>query len=230
MHVSCLVLGLAGLGLFASGCAVSGGLGQVMVAEACPPDEPTCRKRGLDHPVARGATVRPELAFQLPGSGGLSVHFEATDPAVLHSEDGLVKGVGAGLSALLVVSDDGTVLDFFHVWVKDPSAIELRLKRGDALASDPFQGRLELLPGDSLRLSAALTGEGQKLAGDAPYEWKIEPPIAELLEEGSTGERRLVATKKGSAKLVVRALDLTRTVEIVVRDVDARLASKAVAQ
>lgn len=215
-------VGLVGCAVgFTTGCGTTGALGGATVAEGCT-EEARCFREGLDQPLAQGATIRPAITTKLAGNGGLALHVESADDAVLKAEGGRVTGVAPGVAGLLLRTDAGTVVDFLHVSVKAPTAIELASFKPDGLHTTPIAGRVELLPGESLRLVASLSGEGQPLAGEAPAEWKLDPPIGMLLEEGTPSERRLVASEPGSAKLTVRALDQVRTLDIVVRDARAK--------
>ena len=74
------------------------------------------------------------------------------------------EGIAEGMSAVLAMTDDGTVLDVFHVWVKEPTGVELSaIREGDR--RDVLTGTLELFPGEVVRLETSVHGEGQVLGG-----------------------------------------------------------------
>lgn len=223
---------LLALGL--GGCGVAGGLGQAKVAADCKASDDTCDPGGLDAPLAVGATATPKVAFSLRGAGAPSWRFESADPSVLLAEQGRITGVENGVVTLMVTADDGTVFDFFHVWVKQPTELALAGVTPGSATAGPLGPRIDLLPGEALRLSTSLVGDGQALVGDAPQTWKVttadgaRPPIA-VLDEGAPHKRRVVAVAVGKATLTVSALGLSRELEIVVADPTAREAAGSTA-
>ncbi len=215
LSIGCLAL------LATSGCA-AGALGQARVSSACADGDAACKPGGLDAPLAAGASTSPMISFSLRGAGAPSWQLESADPSVLVTEDGRITGVEDGLTSLMVTSEDGTVFDFFHVWVKTPTQIELAAITPGATAPSILAQRVELLPGEIIRLSTSLRGNGQPLVGDAPQTWKLshsrETPAAVLLDEGAPYKRRLVAVAPGETKLTIESLGLTRELVIVVSD------------
>lgn len=207
--------GLASILVLLSGCGGWGGLGQARMAGDCAAGDTNCKRRTLDAPIAVGAVVRPDLVFELRGSAAPSLHFDTADPTVLVAKQGAILGKSPGISALLLTTDDGTVLDFFHVWVREATGI--RLSMVQAGATEAIRRKVELLAGESVRLLATPTAEGQDLAGESVQEWTIDPPIAVLLEEGRDDSRRLVAMDPGAATLTVRSLGKSVELGIVVR-------------
>lgn len=189
-----------------SGCGVMGGLNQVAAGEDCKAGDKECDRKGFDKPLAVGGVLRPDLSFKLRGAGAPAVHLVAADEEVLSTENGEVRGVGPGMSAVLVMSDDGMVLDMFHVWVKAPTKVELYAPRGKSDRLEPVSGRVELLRGELLELTSAVQGEGQTLAGEVPQEWALsKKDVVELLEDGASGRRRLLALEPGETTLTIHA-------------------------
>jgi hypothetical protein len=179
------------------GCA-AGALGQASMYA-----EPDARgpDRGLDHPIAVGARWVPALDVQLRGSGAPSVHLEVADPEILSAEGGTLEGRKPGMTAVLVTTDDGTVLDFVHVWVKAPTDIDLSAR--EAQSSRIVRGRVDLFVDEVLDLEAAVRGEGQPLVGDLPLEWRVDGGAVAVLDAGAPSRRRLVATTPGTSRLTV---------------------------
>jgi hypothetical protein len=202
LALSCLLLTFSGQ----LGCAV-GALGQASLYA-----EPSGRgsDAGLDHPIAVGARWTPTLDVQLRGAGAPSVHFEAADPTVLSAEGGALEGRAPGMTAVLVTTDDGTVLDFVHVWVKAPTSVDLSAR--EAQSSRRVRGRVDLFVDEVLDLEAAVSGEGQPLAGDLPLEWRVDGSAVALLDAGAPSRRRLVAAAPGTSRLTV-SRDRTSTPE-----------------
>lgn len=196
-----------------AGCGV-GALGQAALVDDKGHES---ARQGFDRPLAVGATVRPEIDYKLRGAGAPSMHYEAADEAVIAADNGVLRGTRAGLTSLLLVSDDGMVLDFFHLWVKEPTTLALRQVFADDKAAE-LSGRVELLPGEALHLSATLRGEGQDLGGTATDTWKVDGGAVAVLEEGRAGRRRVIALQPGRATLEVRMLDRIATLTIEVSD------------
>lgn len=196
-----------------TGCGV-GAIGQAAVVDDKGADSV---RSSFDRPIAVGAAVRPEIRYSLRGAGAPAMHYEVADESVLAADDGTVRGKAPGLTSLLLVSDDGVVLDFFHLWVKEPTSVSL----GQVMADDKLVelgGRIDLMRGETLHLAATLRGEGQDLGGEAEDRWKMEGKAAQILEEGRSGRRRIVAVEPGKSSLEVRILDRIAKLEIQVVD------------
>ncbi len=204
------------VGALGSGCAIEGGLGQAVAANDCKADEARCARASFDRPIAVGGVVRPDLSFKLRGAGAPSMHYRAADETILRTENGRIEGLKDGMTAVLAVSDDGYVLDFFHVWVKSPTHVSLAGYRGASDRVEPIADRVELLPGESLRIRSEIDGEGQLLAGDIPQGWKVEGSAVALLDDGDPSRRRVVAVEPGKARLTVEVGKVSTTMDVVV--------------
>ncbi len=211
------------LSVLATSACGHGALGQATFADGCGPEGASCARRGFEAPIAVGATLRPEVRLDLQGAGTPAAHYQSVAADVLRAERGLLEGRAAGVSAVLLVTDSGTVLDFFHVWVKRPTHLRLFLRSTVGAAEEELTDRVELLAGESVRLSASLFGDGQALAGDAEQQWTLDEPIAAVLYEGTSGRRRIVAREPGRGTLRVRSLDQTAFVDVVVHPAKGEL-------
>jgi hypothetical protein len=201
------------LPLSLTGCAF-GAIGQAAVVDDKGADSV---RSTFERPIAVGAAVRPEIRYSLRGAGAPAMHYEVADESVLAADNGTIRGKAPGLTSLLLVTDDGVVLDFFHLWVKEPTSVSL----GQVMADDKLVevgGRIDLMRGETLRLAATLRGEGQDLGGEAEDRWKMEGKAAQILEEGRSGRRRIVAVEPGKSSLEVRVLDRIAKLEIHVVD------------
>ena len=108
------------------GCACGhGAMGQAVFSSGCRAEDSACDKKTFDAPIAVGASVEPEVRLDLQGSGAAAAHFAAVGDEVLSAERGLLRGKKPGVAAVLLRTDTGTVLDFFHVWVKSPTHLKL---------------------------------------------------------------------------------------------------------
>lgn len=192
------------------------------MSDNCRLGDPSCLRNRFTAPIAVGATVTPEIDVAIRGTTGPALHFESANDAVLAADRGALRGKAPGIAALLLVTDSGTVIDFLHVWVKGPTGIQLTALSPTEGRGEPVVEGIDLLPGESMRLSATLHGDGQPLAGDAPQSWTIDKPIAAILRDGAGGRRRIVAVEPGRATLRVEALEEVAQVEVVVHDQKTR--------
>jgi len=214
-----LTTSIASAALFAglvSGCGGAGAFHQAMTSDSCRAGDPDCSRAGFDAPLALGATASPRTQVSLDGTAGPSVHYESAAPSIIDVEGGHVFAKSEGASALMFVTDANTVLDFLHVWVKKPTELRLTSTVPGQSTSGRVDGTIELLAGEELRMSAEPTADGQRLLGSGPAEWSIEPPIADILREGSEDHRRVVAEHPGKAVLHVRMLGVEATLDLVI--------------
>lgn len=222
--MNCLPLRVLGLsvGLLLCGCGVSGAFGQAAVVAGDCTGKESCGA-GLEGPLAVGATATPNIHFDLRGSGAPAYHLESADTQVLEAHEGQLTAREEGLTGLMVLAEDGSVLDFFHVWVKPATALQLRGELPGREGARELNSTVELVRGEQLRLSTKLLGAGQPLSGEAEVQWELEQDGSNksfrLLDEGVASERRLVALGVGSAKLTVKSLGLSRALALHVVDV-----------
>jgi hypothetical protein len=196
-----------------AGCG-GGALRQAAVADSCAPGDPDCSRAGFDAPLALGATARPVTKISLTGSAAPGIHYESAAPDILEVDGGVVIGKSAGASALLFVSDADTVLDFLHVWVKAPTALDVTASTPGSDQMGHVDGPLELMVGEDAQVAIAPSADGQRLLGTSAAEWTIEPAIAILLREGSDARRRIVASAPGKAVIHVKMLGLESTIDV----------------
>ncbi len=195
-------------GVLGSAC---GGMRQVRLTDRAEPGRKT-----VAGPIAVGASITPELAFDLDGSGGLPVQLVAARPDVLSAQGHRLTGTGPGVSAVLVRTEDGAVLDFVHLWVVAPTHIALEMLGADRRRQGELLDTVELAVGESLRVRPLLYAGNQELAGTADTEWTVAAGIAEVLRDGDPTRRRLIARTPGRTTVTVAALGLESTFELVV--------------
>lgn len=203
------------MGTWVAGCG-GGAFRQALTSDDCKAGDERCNRAGFDAPLALGATASPRVHVSLDGSASPGLHFESAAPSVLDVEDGHVVGKSEGTSALLFVSDASTVLDFFHVWVKKPTALRIEAALPGRDVSGRIEGPIELMVGEELRLVAKPVADGQILLGTGEADWSVDAPFATLLREGSEDHRRFVADAPGSVTLHVRMLGVESVVAIVI--------------
>ena len=140
-------------------------------------------------------------------------------PDVLDASDGVLRAVRPGVAPVLITADDGTVIDFVHVWVAAPTriAVEQAVARGDT--PEEIATPIQLVAGESRWLSPAIFGGAQRLAGAADVAWSLDcggAPCTSvaLLEDGASGRRRLVARSPGKARIALDGLGQHAAIDV----------------
>jgi len=197
------------------GCG-AGALNSAVVANDCKPGDKGCDASLVNGPLAEGATLDPRISIDLPGSTTPAIHLESAAPDVLFVEGDHVRARAPGMSALLFVTDDGTVIDFLHVFVKTPTRLSLDRIAADG-ATESVTMSMDVLTGELVRLRATPLGDGQVLEGSLPIEWSVTPAsVAEVLSDGQANKRRILAKAPGAAVVTVKAGNLESKLDLVV--------------
>lgn len=185
--------------LAVSACGTGGGMHQATLVGQCSPTDATCTRKAPMAPLAIGARFYPEVSTEIAGSSTPNLRLESAEPAVLAVEDGALVAKSAGTSAVLISTDDGSVVDFVHVWVAPVTQITLARRDGERIT-----GSLGLAVGEDITLVPSLFNGAQKLAGDSAAVWTVdkEGPLA-ILQDGSSDRRRLRARAPGKTKVTV---------------------------
>jgi hypothetical protein len=111
---------------------------------------------------------------------------------------------------VLISTDDGSVVDFVHVWVAPITSITLSKRDGDRV-----EGAIGLAVGEDVTLQPALWNGAQKLSGDEDLQWTITGDSAiTVLRDGSTDRRRLRARAPGKATITVALGDAKTSVDV----------------
>ena len=170
-----------------------------------------CMGQGLDAPIALGSTLEIQLDYQIGGSSGPPTTIESATPAILISEGkGRVTAVGEGLSALMFVGPDKSVIDFLHVWVA--AADELRILRysSNGALLGKVADSVKLLVGDELLVSIETYGKGQALLGNYLLEHEVTGSHVAIVPDSVDGWYRIVARDPGAATVTFKALGLKK--------------------
>ena len=148
------------------------------------------------------------------GSGAPEIQLVSGNSDVFSVEGQRLRGGRAGVAALLMTTPDSVVLNFVHVWVAQPSALLLhrRTENGEEVTAVP--GKVQLLVGDELPLSAELYAKTQRLLGEPEATWAVDHDCVQILEEGTPNRRRLVARAQGETTLKVTANGLETTLDL----------------
>ena len=183
---------------------------QATLVGQCSRDDAACSRKAPLAPLATGARFYPEVSTEIAGSSTPNLQLESAEPAVLAVEDGALVAKGAGTSAVLITTDDGSVIDFMHIWVAPVTQITLARRDGERIA-----GPIGLAVGEDLTLVPSLFNGAQKLAGDSAAVWTVDNPgPLVVLQDGSSDRRRLRARAPGKTKVTVALGTATATVDV----------------
>lgn len=187
-----------------------GGMRQATLVGQCAESDTACARKAPLAPLAIGARFYPEVATQLAGTSTPNLRLESVDPAVIAVEDGALVGKQAGTAAVLISTDDGSVVDFVHVWVAPVTQISLARRDGERVG-----GTIGLAVGEDITLVPSLLHGAQKLAGNASVRWAVDAPgPLAILEDGSPDRRRLRARAPGKATVTVALGDAQTSIEV----------------
>jgi hypothetical protein len=198
--------------LAVSACG-GGGLNQSRLAEP--------RSSGsepLNAPIAVGATLEPEIQVDTQGSAAPTLHLESARPEVIAIEGGLLRAKTPGVAAILYSTDDGSVIDFLHIWVAAPNRMTFSRLAPTGGDLGEITEPVELLVGDQLTVSPKLYTGSQRLSGHYDVRWHIDPPLVRVLRDGTSERRRLVAERPGTAILIAESANISAKLELSVID------------
>jgi hypothetical protein len=194
-----------------AGCAIGGALHQATLVGRCAADDAACSRRHPQAPLAIGTHFYPDVSTELAGTTTPSLRLESAATSIVAVEDGALVARAAGTSAVLVSTDDGSVVDFVHVWVAPVTKITVARRDGERIA-----GPIALAVGEDVTLVSALWHGAQRLSGDGEATWtttEAAGPIM-ILRDGSADRRRLRAQVPGISTVTVALGEITATVEI----------------
>lgn len=194
--------------LLAAAACGEGAVGNLTVRPACSPGEAECP--GFDAPLAVGADQLLDLDVVVGGVAGPDLVLESALPEVATVEGRRLFGKQPGMTAILVSTPEGVVIDFVHVF----TAVPTRLGLHEIGGTSELIGPLELLIGDEVELILAPYAEDVRLVGVVEGVWALDGDSAQLLQNGVPGQRRLVARQVGSSELTVIASDRSMTLSV----------------
>ena len=185
---------------------------QATLVGQCAENDAACSRRHPLAPLAVGAHFHPDVSAEIAGSSTPNLRLESAAPDSLSVEAGDLVARQPGASAVLISTDDGSVVDFIHVWVAPVTQITLSRRDGERVESGRTIG---LVVGEDLTLEPALWNGPQRLAGDQDLQWSVTDDHAlAVLQDGSAGRRRLRARAPGKSTVTVALGDSKATLDI----------------
>lgn len=201
-------------------CGTTGAFRQAALFHECRAGEQGCKSLAPGAPLAVGARMRPSVELELAGTATPDVRVVSGRPDVIADDDGVLRGVSPGVAPVLITADDGTVIDFVHVWVAAPTRLAAFAAAGRTDDPEELTAPLELVAGESRWLTPAIYGGAQRLSGAGDIAWTVAcdagascPQIA-LLTDGAPERRRLVARTPGKARITLDGLGLHADVDV----------------
>ena len=196
--------------LLVSGCAMGGAMHQATLVGQCAENDAACSRRHPLAPLALGARFHPDVSAEIAGTSTPSLRLESAAPDILSVEAGDLVAKQPGAAAVLISTDDGSVVDFEHVWVAPVTHITLSRRDGERV-----EGSLGLAVGEDVTIDPALWNGPQRLSGDEDLQWSVSDDHAlAVLRDGSAGRRRLKARAPGHTTLTVALGDSKATLDV----------------
>jgi hypothetical protein len=187
-----------------------GALHQATLVGQCADGDAACSRRHPQAPIAVGTRFHPEVSTSVDGTTTPNLVLESAAPDILAVEDGALVAKRPGASAVLISTDDQSVVDFVHVWVAPVTRVTLMRRDGDRI-----DRAIGLAVGEDLTITPALWNGAQRLAGDGAAAWTSSNEAAlSVLRDGSADRRRLRARAPGTSTVTVAVGELTASVEI----------------
>ncbi|HEU0029027.1 MAG TPA: hypothetical protein VFQ53_00250 [Kofleriaceae bacterium] len=183
---------------------------QATLVGQCAENDATCARKHPIAPLAIGTRFYPDVSTEIAGTTTPNVLLESAVPDVLAVEDGALVAKRPGASAVLISTDDGSVVDFVHVWVAPVTKITLARRDGDRI-----NGAIGLAVGEDLTIQPTLWNGAQRLSGDGDVSWTVaNPSTLSVLRDGSSDRRRLRARAPGKTQVVVSLGEAKATLDI----------------
>lgn len=157
----------------------------------------------LTAPLAVGGSLQPKVDIDLQGTASPTIELISARPDVATAADGKIVGRSPGVTAILVTTKEGTVMDFHHLWVEQATRMTLHRQDDQARDLGEVLDGIDFLVGESIYVTPRVYFKSQELAGTVPGTWTIDPPVAVLLKQGLADSRRLFAARPGEATLTV---------------------------
>ena len=188
---------------------MGGALHQATMVGQCAKDDAACSRKGPLAPLAVGAHFFPEVDTDVAGTTTPNLRLESAEPSIVAIVDGALVAKQPGAAAVLISTDDGSVIDFIHVWVSPVTSMTLQRRDGERIADT-----LGLAMGEDITLVPSLFNGAQKLAGSADVVWTSSSDAVSILRDGSPDRRRIKAHAPGKTTLTVALGDAKTSIDL----------------
>jgi len=203
-HFPCLLF------LLCAACGVAGAMRQVTLVGQCAQGDAACSRRHPQAPIGVGTRFYPEVSASIDGSTTPNLVLESAAPDILAVEGAAFVAKRPGTSAVLITTDDASVVDFVHVWVAPITALTLMRRDGDRI-----DGAIGLAVGEDITITPALWNNAQRLSGAGDAAWTVSHEgTVSVLRDGSPDRRRLRARAPGKTTVTVALGDVKATVDV----------------
>lgn len=183
---------------------------QATMVGQCSKDDASCSRKAPLAPLAIGSRFYPEVSTEITGTTTPNLRIESVEPGVIAVEHGALVAKSAGTAAVLISTDDGSVVDFVHVWAAPVTEISIARRDGDRIS-----GSIGLAVGEDLTLVPSLFNGAQKLAGAPDATWTVSSDgVVTVLRDGSADRRRLRARAPGKTTVTVALGDAKTSVDV----------------
>lgn len=202
--------------IITSGCADRGQLAQTTLSAPCASGDSECTQgQGVASPIAAGATFALEVKPDIAGGTAVPLSLRAVDPAVaIVEDDGRIRATGPGITAILILTEDGGLVDMTHVAVAKVDRVSFHRGGGGELDERQLPERIELFPEEELTLSLRVWQGGQQLIGEMGDAWSVDDAGFRVLDQGFALERRVKAPAAGTTTLSVDVLGVQQTLTL----------------
>jgi hypothetical protein len=128
--------------------------------------------------------------------------------------DGRLRATGPGITAVLIMADDGSVIDLTHLSAATVNRLSLHRGGGAELDERELPSVIQLFPNETLTLTVRVWHDGQPLIGDVGDVWSLDNPEFRILDQGFAFERRIQSPASGSTRLAIDILGISRTLDL----------------
>jgi hypothetical protein len=196
--------------LLPAACGMAGAMRQATLVGQCAEGDVACSRRHPQAPIAVGTRFYPEVSASADGASAPSLVLESAAPDVLAVDGGALVARKPGASAVLITTDDASVVDFVHIWVAPVTKLTLMRRDGDRV-----DGAIGLTVGEDLTITPALWNGAQRLSGAGDVAWTVSSEnVVSVLRDGSPDRRRLRARAPGKATITAALGDAAASVDV----------------
>jgi hypothetical protein len=210
-----LPLSVALLAACASDSGTTGALEQSSSRPDCAPEDVACQSDGLDAPLAVGARLALDTRITAAGVAASKLTLESARAEILSVDGVTLIGKSPGWASIVMLNEQGLVLDFVTMTVTKPERLELyRLTDSGSFEPTPMPAKIQVAPGDDFELAVRAWSGATRLLGNVDTTWTLSADVATVLDSGKPGTRRFRMKQPGVATLTVEGSGFKKTLEM----------------